>query len=649
MHVIAVPYFAQRRGKLSKSIVSLLVASVTLLAILLTACSDDPTPTATPTPALTNTPAPGPTTMSSDTSTPVPSPIATAAPTAVPTPTATATPQPTPTQTATATPHPTPTQTAQPDQPFTFSIEEDTVWRDLFNLVTESEQTCIREALGDDLNEIMDRPWSEEADAYDVQILTCLTTQVLHAVFEAEVTAGFAEELGPPTLSETVCVRELVTGVESSTLIAWVETDDDSGNELSAGLAKCYPDILITEFASDVGLGLEDLADEERGCLADVIRATEDSLLIGMMNQDAGLAAVQQWLGNLSACAPALFVDAGNDEGDPPDDHGDDTDSATAIAVGADTQGSLDYEGDVDLFRFTATAGQFYEIDVDPVTLGYSLATVLDFDGLRLASNDDHGDSLASRIFWEAPESGDYYVEMSGLGTGSYTLTVSLSDIQDDHGNDTYSATAIAVGVDTQGFLDYGGDVDLFRFTATAGQGYQIDVAPGTLGESVINILDSDGWRFTGLSESGESRILWATPDSGDYYVEVSGGGTGSYTLTISLSDIPDDHGDDIETATAIEVETAVEGIVDYGGDPDIFRFTATAGQGYQIDVALGTLDDSVATVLDSDGLRLASNDDHGDSLASRIVWEASDSGDYYVEVSGWGGTGSYALTVTLR
>ena len=32
-----------------------------------------------------------------------------------------------------------------------------------------------------------------------------------------------------------------------------------------------------------------------------------------------------------------------------------------------------------------------------------------------------------------------------------------------------------------------------------------------------------------------------------------------------------------------------------YGDDVDFFRFTAAAGQLYQIDVALGTLDDSVA------------------------------------------------------
>ena len=343
------------------------------------------------------------------------------------------------------------------------------------------------------------------------------------------------------------------------------------------------------------------------------------------------------------------------------DDHGDDTDSASAIAVGADTQGSLDYEDDVDFFRFTATAGQLYQIDVALETLDDSEATLLNSDGWRLASNDDHGESPASRIVWAAPDSGDYYVEVGAAwgardGTGSYTLTISLSDIQDEHGDDTDSASAIGVGADTQGSLDYEDDVDFFRFTATAGQLYQIDVALETLDDSEATLLNSDGWGLTYNDDHGEapaSRIVWAAPDSGDYYVEVGAAwgardGTGSYTLTISLSDIQDDHGDDTDSASAIGVGADTQGALDYEGDVDFFRFTAAAGELYQIDVALGTLDDSEIILLDSDGRRLASNDDHGDSLASRIFWEAPDSGDYYVEVSGLG-AGSYTLTVTFR
>ena len=341
-------------------------------------------------------------------------------------------------------------------------------------------------------------------------------------------------------------------------------------------------------------------------------------------------------------------------------EHGNARAVATEVVVGEAIAGTIDYEDDVDFFRFTATAGELYQIDVVLGTLDDSEIALLDSDGWDLASNDDHGDSLASRIVWAAPDSGDYYVVVGAAwgardGTGTYTLAVGLSDIQDDHGDDTDSATGIAVGVDAQGAIDYDGDEDFFRFTATAGELYQIDVVLGTLGDSEIALLSSDGWTLASNDDHGDSlasRIVWAAPDSGDYYVVVGAAwgardGTGTYTLAVGLSDIQDDHGADTDSATGIAVGVDAQGAIDYDGDEDFFRFTATAGELYQIDVVLGTLGDSEIALLSSDGWGLASNDDHGDSLASRIVWAAPDSGDYYVVVSGWG-TGSYTLTVGL-
>ena len=95
--------------------------------------------------------------------------------------------------------------------------------------------------------------------------------------------------------------------------------------------------------------------------------------------------------------------------------------------------------------------------------------------------------------------------------------------------------------------------------------------------------------------------------------------------------DVPDDHGNDIDDATAIRVGADVRGAVDYDGDIDFFRFQAEQGQSYQIDVALGTLDDSIVELYDGDGSFLDTNDDYGDTLASRLYWNAPSSGERYV------------------
>ena len=70
-------------------------------------------------------------------------------------------------------------------------------------------------------------------------------------------------------------------------------------------------------------------------------------------------------------------------------------------------------------------------------------------------------------------------------------------------------------------------------------------------------------------------------------------------------------------------------------------------GQLYQIDVTLGTISDSIATLYGPDGAQLVSNDDHADTTASRIYWVARGSGSHYVEVEGWSGdAGTYTVAV---
>ena len=139
--------------------------------------------------------------------------------------------------------------------------------------------------------------------------------------------------------------------------------------------------------------------------------------------------------------------DVPDDHEDVPDDHGNDIDDATAIRVGADVRGALDYDGDIDYFRFQAEQGESYQIDVALGTLDDSIVELYDADGSFLDANDDNGGTFASRLYWEAPSNGVYYVAVTGFyGVGTYMLTVSLSDLVDDHANSEGRVTAIRVG-----------------------------------------------------------------------------------------------------------------------------------------------------------------------------------------------------------
>lgn len=64
----------------------------------------------------------------------------------------------------------------------------------------------------------------------------------------------------------------------------------------------------------------------------------------------------------------------------------------------------------------------------------------------------------------------------------------------------------------------------------------------------------------------------------------------------------------------------------------------AVAGQHYVIDTfSLGDAVDTYLSLYDTDGTTLlASNDDHGETRASEISWQAPTSGTYYVMVQDW-------------
>ena len=87
--------------------------------------------------------------------------------------------------------------------------------------------------------------------------------------------------------------------------------------------------------------------------------------------------------------------------------------------------------------------------------------------------------------------------------------------------------------------MDYEADVDFFSLEAETGRAYRIEVASETLEDSWVTVYDADGselasvfWSDPGLAQQIAVR---GGPGSGTHYVGVSGGGIGSYTVTITV------------------------------------------------------------------------------------------------------------------
>jgi len=92
--------------------------------------------------------------------------------------------------------------------------------------------------------------------------------------------------------------------------------------------------------------------------------------------------------------------------------------NAKAIMVGTTQSRNFDATGDQDWVKFTAQSGVAYTVLTS--NLGVNADTYLYLYGTDgttlLASNDDYGGTLASRIDWQAPASGTYYVMVKQMG-----------------------------------------------------------------------------------------------------------------------------------------------------------------------------------------------------------------------------------------
>ena len=232
--------------------------------------------------------------------------------------------------------------------------------------------------------------------------------------------------------------------------------------------------------------------------------------------------------------------------------HGDDMRFASEVSLGEPVRGSMGYVSDFDYFRFRAEAGQLYRIEVSTADEGCWNMWLHDSDREVLAV--DRFSRDRGLIIWEAPSSGDHYVDVANVLSshgcdsweGEYTLTVAPTSrpSEDEHGNGLRSAAHVRVGVPVAAGLEYPGDSDYFRFTAVKGRTYRMDVALGTLENLsyIVNLYGPDGAEMDHKPRN-MSGYSWEAPAPGEYYAAVAAphGATGSYTLTVTPID--DDHG----------------------------------------------------------------------------------------------------------
>lgn len=507
------------------------VGSAVVLALVVSACGADDPVTEPAAEAASTTPEPA---SDTDTTTPAAEPE---------------TPEASPTSTA-ATAEASPGTDQSNGSGAVAGFASEPSWSEILDRLSASEQSCIRGVLDEaGLDEagresaMSRRLFSNDfPTAEDATMFACLAAGTADEIFLTSMVAAIEPELGAAVSdAERACLRDWLARID---LVALVQSTGESAEDAEAGLAflggmvACIPDGLISLFLQETGVGFDELDEDERTCARELLADVDWD---GVDGSEDDAEAVFEALFSLSfglfACLPDLA------EGQLAPAPGEfstgefSTEGARPVVVGEPVEGALDSADYAEVFVFEAVEGELYEIAVAPGTLEDPTLALYDADGYWLDFDDDSGGNLAPLLFREAAATGSLYVEVGGFGSGSYTLTVAVSDRVDDHADSPEGATPVTVGEPVGGELHYGGEVDFFVFEAVGGESYEIAVAPGTLEDPTLALYDAGVWQLDFDDDSGGSLaplLLWEASDSGPLYVEVGGFGAGSYTLTIT-------------------------------------------------------------------------------------------------------------------
>ena len=324
------------------------------------------------------------------------------------------------------------------------------------------------------------------------------------------------------------------------------------------------------------------------------------------------------------------------------DDHSDEADSATEIAVGSLVKGNLDVkfrtepDEEQDVFQFIAEPGLVYELDLNYGNW-YPDDSSVDaqrYFVIEVFKPGEFGFSTSRPVLWESSTGGVHYLYVKGAAPLRYEFEISISDYLDDFASDFEGATEIPIGGTVQGTIRQVDELDYFKFVAEKGTSYQFDaelsddfwIADYGSDDLKVTLIDTDRNPIGDITD----RRNWQAPSSGEFFLQVSGRTSrihqGSYSISVSESSYSDDHGDDPGSATEISLGGNVPGSLGEDLDEDYFFFDAVGGLAYDMSIETDVEGDIYFDLVDAEG---TSNSREQSSL----IWQASDDGRYFIRV----------------
>jgi len=202
----------------------------------------------------------------------------------------------------------------------------------------------------------------------------------------------------------------------------------------------------------------------------------------------------------------------------------------------------------------------------------------------------------------------------------------------------------------------------VWLFTGLAGQIVQIDVRSTDFDAYAI-LQDQSGNRIAFDDDAGggtNARIIYTLPYAGQYRILANSfrrGQTGRYTVrltslgmattSVASAPLPGTKGQIMRGQTISSQLSLSDSRLSDGSTYQAWTFVGTAGEQIQMDVMSSDFD-AYAIIQDSNGNRLASDDDSGGGTNARITFTLPYSGAYRLVANTYrvGGYGSYTLSI---
>ena len=319
--------------------------------------------------------------------------------------------------------------------------------------------------------------------------------------------------------------------------------------------------------------------------------------------------------------------------------------------------GIIEESRDKDWFKIDLNAGQNYVIDVKALDTGDpDILGIFDSNGIWTGFYDNDigltgyyfgtGDE---QLLFTPNETGAYYISVSSISAGQYTVEVSDSEIS---GGNYPNSVSLGSVITNEIIIEEGKNQDHLYYTElVAGENYVIDVKGldsdnGTLANPGIwGIYDEQG-AWTGFANyfiQGDEQLLFTPNETGRYYISVydedSIGGT--YTFSISESDKGDLYNDSNRTAGYLDLEffPSISAELEFIGDNDWFYTELSAEKKYDIEVKgldsdNGTLTNPTVALYDSQGFPLWITDfDSGIGRDAKLAFQPNETDVYYINV----------------